>query len=620
MANKVLYSQRMREYCKIRLKHFYPLARTMSFLILGVFCTGNCYALSEDRKSIDLNTVEENLIDGVIGDLDSFSFDLSESNAMLIEVKRVNAEFKLVLSNSQNEFIYAVSFPTRDLLSERILVTSKDCLKCELQILPILKVDQSGKYELFAKSLSNTDDKAQIEFEAKMTAGSIMWFKATEENRQLDVVLETFLEAIEKAKQYGATEAKQRSLYIAAQAAHFNDKFEILKKFAAIVFNSSSDENDVYRLKAVYLLAMLATEEEDYEPALEYFIQVHQLSIFQSDVHFSASANNLLGLIAVEQGRSQEAYELFEKSYQSFVLAGEWRLAIDGLINKGWPSYYRGDFEIALNYYQQALALARSTGLLAREIDATYKIGEVYARWGDVGQANHFIDLALARIKKGENSILRARALAVKAKVLFESGMYQLAKIMYEDSLLAYSDGGDKNEEVNILYQLGRVHINLREFNQAERYFQQVLSHDLKSGNRSDLGETYFILAETALEKGNYFSALNYQKKSLDLLLDVDDQHLKGRLYSQAAIIYFYNNQNKKSEKYFAVASEIQKRLKDIDGQIETGYRRALTYEKLGDKENALRILENIANMIRLRRSNMVRDDLKQSYLALQQK
>lgn len=66
---------------------------------------------------------------------------------------------------------------------------------------------------------------------------------------------------------------------------------------------------------------------------------------------------------------------------------------------------------------------------------------------------------------------------------------------------------------------------------------------DLKRVLTGAQNNLIYAVSFPALARGKYPLALNYQQQALQYLNDFDDEYLKGELYSQAAIIYFYNGQ-----------------------------------------------------------------------------
>ncbi len=590
-----------------------------SALLTGLFFS-IAFATPLQARMIDLNVAATKPVNGIVGDLDSFSFQLATGESLLIEVKRINTSFSLKLSRIDNKPVFLVRLPSSDWLAERILVTSDDCSDCRLQVQPFEKADQSGLYQLTATKLKEKADSAKIEFEKKMTLASRLWAQAGSNQRLLNEVYGVYLEAVAIANQSDMSDERQRSRYLAAQAADWSVQYTASEQLAIQVIDASKDAHDPYRLRAYALLADFAFEEHQLKKSLSYADLALKLALLQNDKLMQASIYNRLGLLASEQGRSRDAYQLFDKSHQTFLLLGDWRRAVNGMINKGWSSYRQGKLEEALNYYQQALSVSQSSGLLQQEVDAAYKTGEVYTRWGDIDQANRFIDSALAKAEPFKQSLLYGRVLQAKGNVLRSSGMFHLAKAVFEDALQAYMQLPSKKDTVNIQSFLGEIHSSLGNLTIAENYFKQVLAFDLQSGNQYLLSQSYSRLAEMALKQKNFKKALGYQQQALNDIKVIDDDNIKGRLFSQAAIIFYQNNLLNEAEDYFSRARKIQKKLHDYNGQIETGYRIATMRAHQGNHKQALIELDEVVRVIRAGRNKITRADLKRSYLALQQK
>ncbi len=231
---------------------------------------------------------------GIIGDLNTYAFEVLENQAVLVDVTRLNTEFKLSLTDStKQESIYSVSFPTQDWLSERILVTHKDCRKCQVIIEPLEQGDRSGSYQLSADKLKVDSNGQQIQFESLMTQASVLWFKANQSGKDLAPVFAIYQQAIESAKALNSLDALQRSRYLAAQAAHYNDDYDTLEKIASQVANQASD--DQYQLRATYLLGMFSYEENLLESANEFLGKAHRLAKQLNNQHFWLQAITCLG-------------------------------------------------------------------------------------------------------------------------------------------------------------------------------------------------------------------------------------------------------------------------------------------------------------------------------------
>ncbi|WDE04832.1 CHAT domain-containing protein [Thalassomonas viridans] len=566
---------------------------------------------------------------GIVGDLDSYSFSLSDSRALLIEVSQANTDVKLLLFNVSDAAasmqVFAASIPARNWLPEQVLVSPEACTRCILQVVPVNNADKSGSYTLTAKALSPDLHRAEIDFSVQMTRAAMLWLKVDEGAAQFQRVFELYLKAIKLADNLpeadaGMITAKLRSLYLASQVAHWLGNYQVQQEFVTRVVGLSPNELDPYRLNATFDLGVLAYENKQFEQSTHFFAKARELAEGQNHVLMQAKILSRLGLIAGGEGRQAQAGKYFEQAYQMFIASGDWRSSIEGLINLGWSNLHHGSLGLALNYYNQARSFAAKAELPSFEVQALIGIGSSYGRMGDIDQAVTFIDQALDHSVKFSYVFFHGRALQAKGQILLNAGMFELARDVFEEAYLTYGKVNALADQINVRYFLGKVHNSLGSYAKAEDYYQEVLTYDLQTGNHPDIGSGYNRLAETALEQENYARALVYQEQALNYLADTDDDHVKGRLYSQSAIIYFFNGLTDESDSYFRRARELQQNVKDYPGLITTGYRMAIAEAAQGNKQQAVQELDKVIEYIQYQQKHVSRGDLRRSFLAQQQK
>ncbi|WDD99643.1 CHAT domain-containing tetratricopeptide repeat protein [Thalassomonas actiniarum] len=565
---------------------------------------------------------------GIVGDRDRYSFSLAASQAIVLEVSQPNTDVKLVLSDnsfSPAKEVFAASIPARSWLPEKVLVSAELCSRCLLQLAPVNNADKSGSYTLTAISLSSELHQGEIDFAAVMTRAAITWLRVDEQQANFDQVFKLYLKAIALADNFSAVNsemkgAKIRSLYLASQAAHWLGNYQVQQEFVTRVIALSENDRDQYRLNATFDLGVIAYENKQFEHSTRYLTRARELAQLQGHKLMQAKILSRLGLIAGGEGRQGEAGQYFEQAYQVFISSGDWRSTIEGLINLGWSHLHHGSLGLALNYYHQARSFAAKAELPNLEAQALIGIGSSYGRMGDIDQAIRFVDQALTQSVKFSYVFFHARALQAKAQILLNAGMFELAGDVFEEAYLAYGKVNAVADQINIRYFLGKVHNSLGSYAKAEDYYREVLAYDKQTGNHLDIGSGYNRLAETALEQKHYARALTYQQQALDYLQDADDSHVKGRLYSQSALVYFFNGLTHESSAYFRRARQLQQELKDYAGLITTGYRMAIAEAVNGNKKQAVQALDQVIAYIQQQQQHVSRGDLRRSFLAQQQK
>ena len=107
------------------------------------------------------------------------------------------------------------------------------------------------------------------------------------------------------------------------------------------------------------------------------------------------------------------------------------------------------------------------------------------------------------------------------------------------------------------LISFGHMLIDIKNFNQAEIYFNHLL-HDL-SFNHPDIPICYDALANILLEKGQYSSSLKWFNKSLEIKLDTLDKNdpIIASLYNNIALVYLKKNDSKRAIESYNMALNI---------------------------------------------------------------
>lgn len=544
---------------------------------------------------------------------------MDDSQAVFFEVDQLNTDLKLVLEDFDGREVVQVSIPSNEWISETLIVQSKDCIKCLLKIEAVAGVDRAGSYQLKLNYLSYNSDIEAIEIISSLNTASKLWLDSIENIALLKSVYEQYTN-IASRKKFKESVFKDRVNYLASQVTHLLQRYEDQKNYVSKILDTQLDSLNQYHLRALYSSATFSFNKGNLDASLKQLELAKEFALKQNNQLMEAAITSHFGLIASEKGQSTLAVEYFNTAYQVFTIAGDWRRAIEELINLGWSNYRLGEMEQALNYYNQARSFSQLSNIRYLEVEAGTGGGVVYKELGDIDQALKYIDAALdISVIDGNDFEIhaRARALQAKAQVLLNTGMNSLAKIIFEESLLVYKKGGFESDQMNIRYFLGIVHSRLGDYKKAEFYASQVLEYDRKSGNPFYLVTSLDRFASLALTQKNYKRAIEYQEQALANISEIDDNKMKGRMYSQSAFINFYAGMPKTSERHFEHAVHLNKESKDFYGQILTSYRLAKTLATRGDRKKAESILFKLSDKLIKSRNNISREDLRQGYLSL---
>jgi predicted ATPase len=148
-----------------------------------------------------------------------------------------------------------------------------------------------------------------------------------------------------------------------------------------------------------------------------------------------------------------------------------------GLVDAGTIATFIGRYEEAQDLLQRGLATARGQGDLARQVTVLLLLGEVVFALGSRSEALDYCDEAVAIARGGE---VNARALAIainaKAQLLRAVGKIDEAGGLYEEALALARDLGDQENVATALLNLAIVGVLSDQYTDALEKLREVAS------------------------------------------------------------------------------------------------------------------------------------------------
>ena len=154
---------------------------------------------------------------------------------------------------------------------------------------------------------------------------------------------------------------------------------------------------------------------------------------------------------------------------------------------------------------------------------------------------------------------------------------FQEAESYYQQALELNIEYGSRYEQALTLHQLGRVAEELRQYQQAQAYYQQALALWIEYGSRYEQARTYVQLGNIARHLRQYQQAEEYYQQALEIYVEYGDR------YEQAGTLHGLGNVASKLRQY---------------QQAEEYYQQALElYIEYKDHYEQARILHNLGNV-----------------------
>jgi len=224
----------------------------------------------------------------------------------------------------------------------------------------------------------------------------------------------------------------------------------------------------------------------------------------------------------------------------------------------GMVSNYHGNIEMALQYYEESLAISHELGDKFGEASTINNIGATYKEVGKSKLALSYYKQAIKLLNKFKDSREKALTLNNIGVIWSDRRNFEKAIIHYEQALSIADMIGDKRTQARILNNIGTI---WGDYDNVQKDFQKALSFYQRSLLLCN--ETNDKLAEipTLISIGNLWDyehdfqqAFNYYRRAMSLCEEIGDKELLAKIYYNMGISYAFQQNIDKAIEYFEIA------------------------------------------------------------------
>ncbi|MGJ3251911.1 MAG: tetratricopeptide repeat protein [Elainellaceae cyanobacterium] len=301
---------------------------------------------------------------------------------------------------------------------------------------------------------------------------------------------------------------------------------------------------------------------QSWQQALEIYREPEVQAAFpQESRQGEGNALGNLGIAYRNLGDYQQAIDLYEQYLAIAREIGDRRGEGNALGNLGLAYWSLGDYPQAIDLYEQQLVIAREIGDRRGEGNALGNLGITYDNLGDYQQAIDLYEqqLVIAREigdRSGEGTALGNLGIAYD-----NLGDYQQAIDFYEQQLVITRKIGDRQGEGAALGNLGSAYLSLGDYPQAIDFYEQVLVIFRKIGDRSGEGTALGNLGSAYLSLGDYQQAIDLYEQRLAIAREIGDRSGEGTALGNLGSAYLslgdYQQAIERYQQALAIAQEI---------------------------------------------------------------
>jgi len=304
-----------------------------------------------------------------------------------------------------------------------------------------------------------------------------------------------------------------------------------------------------------------------------------------------------IGTSYLHMGNTDMAVDYFEKALVMAREVGDLIWAGYALGNLGNAYLNLGDAQRAIKFFEQCLELYRETGDRHGEGITLGNLGVTYARLGDARRAigYHEQQLIISREigdRRGESA-----ALSFLGSAYADIGETRRAIGYYEQGLAIEREIGDLRAESKTLGALGNAYADLKESQRAIGYYEQCLEIANRIGDRRGQGSALGNLGIIYDELGDVRRALGYYEQCLVVHRETGDRYGEGTVLGNLGNSYRALGNTKQALKFYEQALIIRREIGATHLVASVLFNMASLYSQQGELDRALPLAQEAAQI-----------------------
>src|SRR5919202_807668 len=248
-----------------------------------------------------------------------------------------------------------------------------------------------------------------------------------------------------------------------------------------------------------------------------------------------------------------------------------------------------GEYTQSLNYYQQALAIAKELNDPDREVTTLNSMGRVYTRLGEYPKALEYYHQTLAirstvRDLRGEGMALNSIG-----GVYTRLGQYPKALEFFQQALRRTTTLENQLGRGMASNNVGEIYARLGEYTKALGFLNQALVIRQAISDKAGEGTTLNSLGEVYARLGDYSESLQHFQQALAIRREIGDKAGEGRTLSNIGILLTKQNQPELAILFYKqsvnVTEGIRREIKELSREAQQSFLETVAgrYRRLAD-------------------------------------
>jgi CHAT domain-containing protein/Tfp pilus assembly protein PilF len=294
-----------------------------------------------------------------------------------------------------------------------------------------------------------------------------------------------------------------------------------------------------------------------------------------------------LGNLYLSKQQYAKALDIFNQALAIAQTTGDTRQLTAITMDRGLVYQDMGDFQKGFDLLKEALALSEQINNKDAEAKALINVGNAYLTLGQDDNALKYLEHALEIKREIHDQAGEAKALTDIGIAYLHLGQYENGLQDLQRALALKGESHDRDEAIALI-NIGNGYLHLGQYENALEYFQRALlisreihSRDLEADALNNIGAAYHRL-------GDQQRALSFFTQALGIYQAIGNKGYQA--YALLGIGYVTDEMGdrKKALAYFAQALPVAREVNDywVEALIlaYTGY----TYAEMGNRQKAI--------------------------------
>jgi signal transduction histidine kinase len=308
---------------------------------------------------------------------------------------------------------------------------------------------------------------------------------------------------------------------------------------------------------------------------------------YPEDVENLNDVRHIRALLLFQKGQFEEAVSLFDSARNYYFKLSLFRRYVTLLTNLGKIFSDRGEYELALNNYYEALRISQAKGFETETYIIRTRIGWVNFHLGDLNQALRLADESLSSKPKKLLTGNLANTLTLKGVVLTELNKFYEARTCLDSVRRIYQQSGNIHGLSETLMNLGDLESRVGNYSSGLSLYEESLRLAAQSNYTYGLAWSNWGTGDIYFKRGDFLNASKYLDRSEKFCKIISANELLIRNYATRRDLLAAQGRYKESLHYSMMASQLNDSIHRTDLA-----RRFLNLEKIQAIEQRDRNIE----------------------------